>query len=53
MADAYWQDLELRSAIEAHIIEPVRQRLAVERQKRNAEVAATQVDFFTVVRGED
>lgn len=53
IADAYWQTPHSRAAIEAHIIEPVKQRITAEQQKRKAEVAATQVDFFTVARGDD
>ena len=53
IADAHWQSLDARPSIEEHLIQPVRQRLAAEKKKRNAEVAATQVDFFTMVRGDD
>ena len=53
IADAHWQSLNARSSVEKHLIEPVRQRLSAEKKKRNAEVAATQVDFFTMARGDD
>ncbi|MEM9358160.1 MAG: phosphonate C-P lyase system protein PhnG [Pseudomonadota bacterium] len=53
IADAYWQNPQFRKAIETHIVERVQQRLDSERRKSKAEVAATQVDFFTMVRGED
>ncbi len=53
IADAHWQDPHARSLIETYIVAPVKQRLNTERQKRHAEVAATQVDFFTMVRGDD
>lgn len=53
VADAHWQDETARPRIEAHVLTPVRKRLAAERQRRHAEVAATQVDFFTMVRGDD
>ncbi|MEM7747347.1 MAG: phosphonate C-P lyase system protein PhnG [Pseudomonadota bacterium] len=53
IADAHWQNPEIRRAIEFHIVQPVKQRLDNERQKGKAEVAATQVDFFTMVRGDD
>ena len=32
---------------------PIVERLAAERTKADAETAATRVDFFTLVRGED
>jgi alpha-D-ribose 1-methylphosphonate 5-triphosphate synthase subunit PhnG len=53
IADALWQRGESRSAIEADIIAPVRQRLIADKQRRASEAAATKVDFFTLVRGED
>jgi alpha-D-ribose 1-methylphosphonate 5-triphosphate synthase subunit PhnG len=53
IADALWQRDATRPMIEADIIAPVRQRLLTERQRRASEAAATKVDFFTLVRGED
>ena len=50
IADALWQE----GAAEAlSILETVGRRLAEEDAKKAAEVAATRVDFFTLVRGED
>jgi alpha-D-ribose 1-methylphosphonate 5-triphosphate synthase subunit PhnG len=49
--DALWQGAE-RAAIEAALV-PLRRRLAEAARRRAAEVAATRVDFFTLVRGED
>jgi alpha-D-ribose 1-methylphosphonate 5-triphosphate synthase subunit PhnG len=53
LADALWQREETRGAIETAILEPVAARLATETAKTRAETAATRVDFFTLVRGED
>lgn len=39
--------------IEQAFANPVRQRLARDRARDNARTAATRVDFFTLVRGED
>jgi alpha-D-ribose 1-methylphosphonate 5-triphosphate synthase subunit PhnG len=53
LCDALWQDASTRDLIEAHVLAPVRARLAAEREKTSAHAAATRVDFFTLVRGED
>ncbi len=53
IADALWQDPAHRGAVEAGIIAPLRAALAKAREQRRAETAATKVDFFTMVRGED
>ena len=50
VADAHWQRAAMREAVEAHVLSPVRERLAAANARRRAEVAATQVDFFTMVR---
>jgi len=52
MIDALWQDETRREAVEA-ALEPVRKRLACEAGQVRAETAATKVEFFTLVRGED
>lgn len=39
--------------VEHLILAPLRTRLSAERDRRAAETAATRVDFFTMVRGED
>jgi alpha-D-ribose 1-methylphosphonate 5-triphosphate synthase subunit PhnG len=51
IADALWQ----REAgdVEMTILAPIAERLAAEAAKTRAETAATRVDFFTLVRGED
>ncbi|WP_306888412.1 phosphonate C-P lyase system protein PhnG [Ancylobacter amanitiformis] len=50
--DALWQDDTRRAAVEA-VLKPVRARLAGAAAQVRAETAATKVDFFTLVRGED
>ncbi len=51
--DALSQDAAGAEKIEQLLIAPVEQKLADERRAREAKVAATKVDFFTLVRGED
>jgi alpha-D-ribose 1-methylphosphonate 5-triphosphate synthase subunit PhnG len=53
IADALWQRPEARGAVESAILAPIAARLATESAKTRAETAATRVDFFTLVRGED
>ncbi len=52
IADAHWQTAAKRDAIDRFIVAPVRTRLESERQRRRDEAAATQVEFFTMVRGD-
>lgn len=42
-----------RESLEASLVVPVAGRRAKERADRHAEAAATKVEFFTLVRGED
>jgi len=51
--DALWVEGGLRARVEAEVLAPVRARLAAEAERRAEEVAATRVDFFTLVRGDD
>ncbi|PDQ17428.1 phosphonate C-P lyase system protein PhnG [Mesorhizobium sanjuanii] len=53
IADALWQDPAHRDAIEAKLVAPLQAALAKSHEQRRAETAATKVDFFTMVRGED
>lgn len=53
LCDALWQDAPRRDAIERYVLAPVRTRLETERSTKRAQTAATRVDFFTMVRGED
>lgn len=52
VVDALWQAPSRRGAVEA-ALGPVRGRLARERDAAARRTAATKVDFFTLVRGED
>lgn len=53
IADALWQDPAHREAVETKLVAPLRAALDASRDKRRVETAATKVDFFTMVRGED
>jgi alpha-D-ribose 1-methylphosphonate 5-triphosphate synthase subunit PhnG len=53
LCDALWQNETVRSAVETHVLAPIRARLAREQGEAAARTAATRVDFFTLVRGED
>jgi alpha-D-ribose 1-methylphosphonate 5-triphosphate synthase subunit PhnG len=53
IVDALWQKPEARADIETAILKRVAARIAAEKAKTRAETAATRVDFFTLVRGED
>ncbi len=51
--DALWQQADTRGFVEAHLLLPVAARIAAEDRRKTEETAATRVDFFTMVRGED
>jgi alpha-D-ribose 1-methylphosphonate 5-triphosphate synthase subunit PhnG len=53
LCDALWQTGTHRAAIEQYVLAPVRARIARERDLAARRAAATRVDFFTLVRGED
>lgn len=53
LLDALAQEPATRAAVEAAVLAPVAQRLAHAADERGRETAATRVDFFTLVRGED
>ena len=53
IVDALWQKPEARADVEAAILAPIAARVGAEKAKTRAETAATRVDFFTLVRGED
>jgi alpha-D-ribose 1-methylphosphonate 5-triphosphate synthase subunit PhnG len=54
LVDALGQDAaEQRERLETALVAPVAARRARERAERHAETAATRVNFFTLVRGED
>lgn len=50
--DALMQDDKYRERIAAQILQPLAEQTAVIHAEQQAEVAATKVDFFTMVRGE-
>ena len=51
--DAALQRADHAGLIEARVLSPLRDAQAEETKRRQAETAATKVDFFTMVRGED
>ena len=53
LCDALWQNPSSRGALERHVLAPIKARLESERARQRALTAATRVDFFTLVRGED
>jgi len=53
IADALWQRPGDRARLERDVLAPIRQRIEAERAAEQAKTAATRVDFFTLVRGED
>ena len=53
LCDALWQARDSRPSIERHVLEPLRRERERRLQHARARTAATKVDFFTMVRGED
>ena len=53
IADALWQDPAQRKTVETTAGRAAAAAQGEAREKRRAETAATKVDFFTMVRGED
>ncbi|MDF1735003.1 MAG: phosphonate C-P lyase system protein PhnG [Minwuia sp.] len=51
--DALSRDAATAATIASQVVEPLRETLAARDRQRQAETAATKVDFFTLVRGED
>lgn len=51
--DALLQDTSRRPALENTLLKPLEDELAAKQRKASAKSAATKVDFFTLVRGED
>jgi alpha-D-ribose 1-methylphosphonate 5-triphosphate synthase subunit PhnG len=51
--EALARETPWRERVEAELLTPVRERLAREHNEKAAKAAATKVDFFTMVRGED
>jgi alpha-D-ribose 1-methylphosphonate 5-triphosphate synthase subunit PhnG len=53
IVDALGQDRVWRARLDAALVAPVMARREAELAKQRAEAAATRVNFFTLVRGED
>ena len=53
IADALWQEPAQREVVETRLLARLRAAFDAAREKRRVETAATKVDFFTMVRGED
>lgn len=53
LCDALWQTQEHKPSIERHVLAPLRAAQQQQRALKRAQTAATRVDFFTMVRGED
>jgi alpha-D-ribose 1-methylphosphonate 5-triphosphate synthase subunit PhnG len=53
LCDALVQTGTYAAALENKVIAPIRTSLEAQRETRARQVAATKVDFFTLVRGED
>jgi alpha-D-ribose 1-methylphosphonate 5-triphosphate synthase subunit PhnG len=53
VCDALWQAKASRDSIERHVLAPLRTALEQRLQQECERTAATKVDFFTLVRGED
>jgi len=51
--DAAWQNPALRPRIESEIIAPLTQHITANDTRKTRETAATKVDFFTLVRGDN
>lgn len=53
LCDALWQNDVQRQNVEDYVLSPLRRRQHERRALARAQTAATRVDFFTLVRGED
>ena len=53
ICDALWQNARFRPRVEQDVLAPIRARLTTQRAHHRAQTAATRVQFFTLVRGED
>lgn len=51
--DALWQKADMRSRVEAEIVLPLEKTLNDADRVKSEQAAATRVDFFTLVRGDD
>jgi alpha-D-ribose 1-methylphosphonate 5-triphosphate synthase subunit PhnG len=53
VCDALVQTSDYCNAVERDVVAPIRERLKAARARKAQQVAATKVEFFTLVRGED
>ncbi|HEV2955003.1 MAG TPA: phosphonate C-P lyase system protein PhnG [Xanthobacteraceae bacterium] len=53
LCDALWQSAQHRTAIERNVLAPLRARQHARLARSREETAATKVDFFTLVRGDN
>jgi len=53
LCDALWQNPSSRESVERYVLAPIKAHQESERARQRAQTAATRVDFFTLVRGED
>jgi alpha-D-ribose 1-methylphosphonate 5-triphosphate synthase subunit PhnG len=53
LCDALIQSSGYRADVERHVVLPLKDKLAAARAEKAAETAATRVDFYTLVRGEN
>ncbi|APO73054.1 phosphonate metabolism protein PhnG [Rhizobium etli 8C-3] len=51
--DALWQDDAMKDFVEERLLLPIAARIAGVDRRKADETAATRVDFFTMVRGDD
>jgi alpha-D-ribose 1-methylphosphonate 5-triphosphate synthase subunit PhnG len=53
LCDALWQRAEQRAAVERNVLAPLRARQQERLARSREDTAATKVDFFTLVRGDN
>jgi alpha-D-ribose 1-methylphosphonate 5-triphosphate synthase subunit PhnG len=53
LCDALIQSPAHRADVERHVVRPLQEKLAAARTETAAETAATRVDFYTLVRGDN
>ncbi len=53
ICDALWQAADFRDRLEQYVLAPLRKVRQERSDRARAQTAATRVDFFTLVRGED
>jgi alpha-D-ribose 1-methylphosphonate 5-triphosphate synthase subunit PhnG len=53
LCDALVQTTIYRNVVEREVVAPIRDRLDAAREHKAQQIAATKVEFFTLVRGED